>query len=393
MGTKPVLTGPGRTAETGRDGRPRLAPRCLRPAGGHAAHRRGAARRPAAGSTSPGLDTHIRQLCAGSAAPATGGGRPRCAPPLLRAAASGGQPARRTRHGHRPSGAPRPQSTEIARALSCCGHSWSATARRAAEARQAPLAVEEIAGARPAPTAVPRALPGPRALAADRRRAGRSARLASARAGAGEPAVRRAFAWAALATRCYSRCGAARAQSVAIDLGAAGAAGATSRIVQLTALITVLSLAPSLLVMMTAFTRIVIVLSLLRGALGTQGAPPNTVLIGLALFLTFFVMQPVTGTGLDRRAAADDARPGRRPGRAAPGGRTVPQVHGGECAAGGPASVSRDRAAGRTGAGRGRPVARADSRVRASANCVARSRWASCSTLPFLVIDMVVAAC
>jgi flagellar biosynthetic protein FliP len=86
---------------------------------------------------------------------------------------------------------------------------------------------------------------------------------------------------------------AAQAQSVAIDLGAAGSAGATSRLVQLTALITVLSLAPSLLVMVTAFTRIVIVLSLLRSALGTQGAPPNTVLIGLALFLTFFVMQPV----------------------------------------------------------------------------------------------------
>ncbi len=86
---------------------------------------------------------------------------------------------------------------------------------------------------------------------------------------------------------------AAHAQSVAIDLGAAGQAGATARIVQLTALVTVLSLAPSLLVMVTAFTRIVIVLSLLRTALGTQGAPPNTVLIGLALFLTWFVMQPV----------------------------------------------------------------------------------------------------
>ncbi|MDE2574727.1 MAG: flagellar type III secretion system pore protein FliP [Rhodospirillales bacterium] len=85
----------------------------------------------------------------------------------------------------------------------------------------------------------------------------------------------------------------AHAQSVSFDLGQAGNAGATSRLVQLTALITVLSLAPSLLVMVTAFTRIVIVLSLLRGALGTQGTPPNTVLIGLALFLTFFVMQPV----------------------------------------------------------------------------------------------------
>jgi flagellar biosynthesis protein FliP len=81
-------------------------------------------------------------------------------------------------------------------------------------------------------------------------------------------------------------------QSVSIDLGAAGQAGATARIVQLTALVTVLSLAPSLLVMTTAFTRIVIVLSLLRNALSTQGTPPNVVLIGLALFLSFFVMEP-----------------------------------------------------------------------------------------------------
>ncbi|MSP00089.1 MAG: flagellar biosynthesis protein FliP [Acetobacteraceae bacterium] len=86
---------------------------------------------------------------------------------------------------------------------------------------------------------------------------------------------------------------AVQAQSVAIDLGTAGQAGATARLVQLTALITVLSLAPSLLVMATAFTRIVMVLSLLRSALGAQGVPPNTVLIGLALFLTWFVMQPV----------------------------------------------------------------------------------------------------
>lgn len=84
----------------------------------------------------------------------------------------------------------------------------------------------------------------------------------------------------------------AMAQSVSIDLGSAGSAGATSRLVQITALITVLSVAPSLLVMVTAFTRIVIVLSLLRSALGTQGTPPNMVIIGLALFLTFFVMQP-----------------------------------------------------------------------------------------------------
>src|SRR5690349_2852620 len=87
--------------------------------------------------------------------------------------------------------------------------------------------------------------------------------------------------------------GFAHAQSVSIDLGAAGQAGATSRLVQLTGLITVLSLAPSLLVMVTSFSRIVIVLSLLRSAVGAQGTPPNSVLIGLALFLSFFVMQPV----------------------------------------------------------------------------------------------------
>jgi flagellar biosynthetic protein FliP len=83
------------------------------------------------------------------------------------------------------------------------------------------------------------------------------------------------------------------AQSFSVDLGQApGQTGTTGRLVQITALFTVLSLAPSLLVMVTAFTRIVVVLSLLRGALGAQGTPPNMVLIGFSLFLTFFVMQP-----------------------------------------------------------------------------------------------------
>jgi flagellar biosynthetic protein FliP len=86
--------------------------------------------------------------------------------------------------------------------------------------------------------------------------------------------------------------GAACAQSFNLDLGHANDPGATGRLVQITALFTVLSLAPSLLVMVTAFTRIVVVLSLLRGALGAQGTPPNMVLIGLSMFLTFFVMQP-----------------------------------------------------------------------------------------------------
>ncbi len=69
--------------------------------------------------------------------------------------------------------------------------------------------------------------------------------------------------------------------------------GLNERVIQLIALVTVLSLAPSILVMMTSFTRIVVVLSLLRTALGTATAPPNSVVISLALFLTAFVMGPV----------------------------------------------------------------------------------------------------
>jgi flagellar biosynthetic protein FliP len=61
---------------------------------------------------------------------------------------------------------------------------------------------------------------------------------------------------------------------------------------QILLLMTVLSVAPAILVMMTAFTRIVIVLSFVRSALGTQSIPPNQVMLGLALFLTFFIMAP-----------------------------------------------------------------------------------------------------
>ncbi len=81
------------------------------------------------------------------------------------------------------------------------------------------------------------------------------------------------------------------AQAISIDIPQGG--GLTSRAVQIVALITVLSLAPSILVMVTSFTRIVIVLSLLRTAIGVQQSPPNTVIISLALFLTAFIMSPV----------------------------------------------------------------------------------------------------
>jgi flagellar biosynthetic protein FliP len=66
----------------------------------------------------------------------------------------------------------------------------------------------------------------------------------------------------------------------------------TNRLVQIIALITVLSIAPSILIMMTSFVRIVVVLSLLRTALGLQQSPPNSVLVSLAMFLTLFVMTP-----------------------------------------------------------------------------------------------------
>lgn len=82
----------------------------------------------------------------------------------------------------------------------------------------------------------------------------------------------------------------ANAQDISINLGQG--AGVTERVIQLVALITVLTIAPSILIMVTSFVRIAVVLSLLRTAIGTQTAPPNTVIVGLALFLTGFVMAP-----------------------------------------------------------------------------------------------------
>lgn len=83
----------------------------------------------------------------------------------------------------------------------------------------------------------------------------------------------------------------ALAQSVSVNLGEGGGT-LTGRVVQLILLLTVLSLAPGILMTVTSFTRMVVVLSLLRNALGTQQAPPNAVLISLSLFLSFFVMSP-----------------------------------------------------------------------------------------------------
>ncbi|MBO6755853.1 MAG: flagellar type III secretion system pore protein FliP [Roseibium sp.] len=84
-----------------------------------------------------------------------------------------------------------------------------------------------------------------------------------------------------------------------ITLGFSDDATLTERAVQLVALLTVLSLAPSILVMVTSFTRIVVVLSLLRSAIGLQTAPPNMVMVSLALFLTAFIMAPTFQVAYD----------------------------------------------------------------------------------------------
>jgi flagellar biosynthetic protein FliP len=88
------------------------------------------------------------------------------------------------------------------------------------------------------------------------------------------------------------------AQTFSLDMGDQ-AGSATARVIQLIALITVFSLAPSMLVMVTSFTRIVIVLSFLRTAMGTQQTPPNQVLVSLALFLTAFIMMPTLEASYD----------------------------------------------------------------------------------------------
>ncbi len=82
----------------------------------------------------------------------------------------------------------------------------------------------------------------------------------------------------------------AAAQGLSLDFGEGPTA--TGRMFQIIIILTVLSLAPSILIMTTSFIRIVVVLSFLRSALGLQQTPPNTVLVGLSLFLTFFIMAP-----------------------------------------------------------------------------------------------------
>src|ERR1039457_4257950 len=81
--------------------------------------------------------------------------------------------------------------------------------------------------------------------------------------------------------------------TVSIGMGKLSKPGDMAVVLQIFFLMTILSLAPGLLIMTTSFTRIVVVLSFLRNAIGTQQAPSNQIIIGLSLFLTFFVMAPV----------------------------------------------------------------------------------------------------
>src|SRR5690348_1132011 len=95
--------------------------------------------------------------------------------------------------------------------------------------------------------------------------------------------------------------GVAAAQDISVNFG--NDTTLTQRAVQLVGLITILALAPSILIMVTSFTRIVVVLSLLRTAMGLQTAPPNSVMVSLALFLTFFIMQPTLQQVYDQGVA------------------------------------------------------------------------------------------
>lgn len=80
--------------------------------------------------------------------------------------------------------------------------------------------------------------------------------------------------------------------NIAIDFGAGKGQNQVANSLQILALLTILSLAPAILILTTAFTRIMIIFSFVRSALGTPTIPPNQVLVGLSLFLTFFIMKP-----------------------------------------------------------------------------------------------------
>jgi flagellar biosynthetic protein FliP len=104
--------------------------------------------------------------------------------------------------------------------------------------------------------------------------------------------LRRAAIISVLAAIAFGVMPAAAMAQSAVNINLGTGAGLTDRVVQLVGLMTVLSLAPSIVIMTTSFVRIVVVLGLLRTAIGVQQSPPNPVIISLALFLTAIVMGP-----------------------------------------------------------------------------------------------------
>ena len=184
----------------------------------------------------------------------------------------------------------------------------------------------------------------------------------------------------------------ALAQEISIDLG--DGQSFSLRTVQLLLLITLLSLAPGLAIMVTCFPFMVTVLSILRQAIGVQQAPPNMMIVSLALFLTWFVMEPVFTQawrdGIEPMVAGRDAAGGSL--RAGDG--AVPDVHGG-------ARRSRHhrdaaRGASRDGASRdrrgGRDAALAPGAVLPAQRDRRGFEVGFLIFLPFLVIDLVIAA-
>ena len=163
------------------------------------------------------------------------------------------------------------------------------------------------------------------------------------------------------------------------------------RIVQIAAILTVLSLAPGLLVMVTSFTRFAVALSFLRSGVGLQSTPANIVLISLALFMTFFVMSPVF-----ERAWNDGLRPLMdneitEKDAFAEDHDAVPRVHARTGARQGSRSVRRTGAAGMRNENR---RANTDLRVLVPAFMISELRRGFeigfLIILPFLVIDMIV---
>ncbi len=101
-----------------------------------------------------------------------------------------------------------------------------------------------------------------------------------------------AVAFLALSAPASAQTPPAGSSGATIDINIGNSGGKPGESLLIVLLLTLLAISPALLIMLTSFTRIIVVLSLIRNALGLQAVPPNQVLVGLALFLTLFVMQP-----------------------------------------------------------------------------------------------------